>query len=217
LKASGRHPESLIREGARELDVALDDPAVDRLLTYLGELTHWNRKINLVGPCGAETAVDRHLLDALALLRLLDRPEVKSRVPGWLDVGSGAGLPGLVLAIARPAWRYELCESSGKRAAFLRAQVGSLGLGQVRVHATRAEALDPTLCLGLGAMSRATFPPERWVPFAARLVGPEGLVLVSLGSRPAPDLEARAWLRDDFELPFSKARRANLVLPAHPG
>jgi 16S rRNA (guanine527-N7)-methyltransferase len=173
-------------------------------------LLHWNASSNLVGPCTAEEAVDRHVVDALALLRLLDRPEVGLFDRSWFDVGSGAGLPGLVLAAARPQLSLHILEPRGRRATFCKQTASALGLDSVEVHASRLEDLDfPERA---GAMSRATFAPEIWAQRGADAVGPEGLVVVMMAAAAPESVTDQAWLLDRLELPGSGHTRVNAIL-----
>ncbi|MBW2060611.1 MAG: class I SAM-dependent methyltransferase, partial [Deltaproteobacteria bacterium] len=104
--------DRLLIKAAQKLGLKLDHAQVSMLLTYLSELILWNKKINLIGPSTPADTVVRHLADSLAPLPFL--PQGPLRV---LDLGSGAGLPGLVLKTVRPSWTVTLCESNQKKAA----------------------------------------------------------------------------------------------------
>lgn len=200
----------LIADGAQALQVPLDPAAVDRLERLLTSLLRWNERINVVARCSPREAVDRHIHDGLALLRLLDAPEVLAISSRWVDVGCGAGLPGLVLAAARPELELHLVEPIGKKIAFARRAKTELALDNVTIQSDRVEALEPGR--HVAAMSRATFAPERWAAIGNDLVGPGGLVLVMMGSgAPQPLIDA-AWRTDRCELPLSKAGRVNVLL-----
>jgi len=206
----------LIREGADALEVTLEDGADKALWTLVEGLLRWNRKINLVGPCDARQAIDRHIHDALGLLRLLDQEAVRAVTTEWTDVGAGAGLPGLVLAIARPSWRLRLVEPIGKKVAFIREVVDSLSLSGVEVAEERLEELAPGSARG--AMSRATFAPTEWVERARDLVEPGGLIAVSMGGDAVQAVLDEAWRVDRFVLPISGAGRTTaLVWSSVPG
>ncbi|MEG2802756.1 16S rRNA (guanine(527)-N(7))-methyltransferase RsmG [Stenotrophomonas sp.] len=115
---------------AMHLDAALAPP----LLTYLALLDRWNRTYNLTAIRDPLEMVTRHLLDSLAM-----QPHLES---GTLaDLGTGPGLPGIPLAIARPQLQVTLVESNGKKARFMREAVRQLGLDNARVAESRAEAL----------------------------------------------------------------------------
>ncbi len=82
-----------IARGAEAVGVRIEEPGLDRLCVYLSWLMRWNQSINLIGRCTGTEAIGRHLIDGLALLRLLDEPELKLLGRPWFDVGSGAGIP----------------------------------------------------------------------------------------------------------------------------
>ena len=200
----------LIRKGSDALEVSIDDGTAAALWTLVERLLRWNRKINLVGPCDATQAIDRHVHDGLGMLRLLDDEDVRAVATEWTDVGAGAGLPGLVLAIARPSLRLRLVEPIGKKVAFMRDIATSLDLTGVAVIQSRLEALGPGSAPG--AMSRATFPPIEWVERARDLVVPGGLIAVSMGGDPVEAVVEEAWRVDRFKLPISGAGRTTALV-----
>ncbi|OEY99333.1 MULTISPECIES: 16S rRNA (guanine(527)-N(7))-methyltransferase RsmG [Stenotrophomonas] len=116
---------------AMGLDAALAPP----LLTYLTLLNRWNKTYNLTAIRDPLEMVTRHLLDSLAMQPYLEQGTLA-------DLGTGPGLPGIPLAIARPQLQVTLVESNGKKARFMREAVRQLGLGNARVAESRAEALD---------------------------------------------------------------------------
>ena len=127
-------PEGRLLAGllALKLDPALAQP----LLKYLGELVIWNKTYNLTAVREPVEMVTRHLLDSLAILPHVGAGRV-------IDVGSGAGLPGIPLAIANPALHVTLLDSGGKKARFLRHAQRTLPLANVEVVDARAEAYTP--------------------------------------------------------------------------
>jgi len=126
-------PEARLLAGlvALRLDPALAAP----LLKYLGELVLWNKAYNLTAVREPAEMVTRHLLDSLAIL-----PHVEGRT---IDIGSGAGVPGIPLALANPALHVTLLDSNGKKARFLRHAQRTLPLTNVEVVEARAEAFEP--------------------------------------------------------------------------
>lgn len=128
----------MLQSGLAEL--ALDAALADPLLRYLSELGKWNRAYNLTAVRDPAEMVRRHLLDSLVLIR---GGETRFALPEsrLLDVGAGAGLPGIVLAIARPGLQVTVLDSNGKKARFMRHAVRTLGLGNVEVVEVRAEDL----------------------------------------------------------------------------
>jgi len=117
----------------RQLDVSRESQA--RLEAYVDLLLRWQTKINLIGPSTVEQVWHRHILDSLQLLPLLPR-----QTRTIADLGSGAGLPGMVIAIARPV-DVHLFESNGKKAAFLREAARQTG-AQAAIHQIRLEKIQ---------------------------------------------------------------------------
>ncbi len=126
-------PEARLLAGLVAL--RLDPALATALLKYLGELVLWNKTYNLTSVRDPAEMVTRHLLDSLTLL-----PHVSGRV---IDIGSGAGLPGIPLALATSALHVTLLDSGGKKARFLRHVQRAQSLVNVEVVEARAEAFKP--------------------------------------------------------------------------
>ncbi|HEX6529193.1 MAG TPA: 16S rRNA (guanine(527)-N(7))-methyltransferase RsmG, partial [Burkholderiales bacterium] len=133
-------PRAALDRGLSELALELPAGARERLLQYTALLAKWNRTYNLTAIREPLAMVAHHLLDSLSVLPHLPLPQEAARLA---DAGSGAGLPGIPLAIARPRWHVALAESSQKKAAFLRQAAIELGLDNVEVHEGRVEAWRP--------------------------------------------------------------------------
>lgn len=116
------------------MGIGLDHRQHGQLLDYLALLSTWNRVYNLTAVRDPAKLVSRHLLDSLSILPWVDAGPV-------LDVGTGAGLPGLPLAIARPGLRFTLVDTNGKKTRFVQQAVGELGVGNVEVFRGRVEQL----------------------------------------------------------------------------
>ena len=134
----------LLRSRLDGLDVAYDASAPERLAAYHAMLTEWNERVNLTGDADFDVMLDRHYIDSVAALR---HGALYPNGASLADVGSGAGFPGLPLAIVRPDLRVTLIDSLGKRVKFLDAVVAELGLPNVVAMHARAEdaAHDPKL------------------------------------------------------------------------
>ncbi len=131
--------ESLLKElniGLDAMGLTLPEVATHKLIDYLGLLSHWNRAFNLTAIRDSDEMLSRHLLDSLAVLPYIGQGLV-------LDVGSGAGLPGIPLAIAMPQNRIVLIDSNGKKTRFLTQARITLGLDNVEVVNQRVEAYSP--------------------------------------------------------------------------
>ena len=200
-----------IARGAQSLGVPVSPQAVDTLSDLVALTLRHNRRVNLIGRCTTEQAVDRHVHDALALLRVLDRPIVTERAQRWLDIGAGGGFPGLVLAAARPSLAVTLVEPITKKAALVAHAAATLGLTNATIETTRVEDLAPP-APGTAALSRATFPPAEWLARGRRLVGPGSAVLVLMGGEADPEVLHAAAIVDRVTLPLSGARRTNALV-----
>ena len=211
VKPAADSRDLLVRGGA-QLGLAMDVAGVERLLVYLAELMKWSRRVNLIARDTPETrVVETHFLDSLTLLPFLDGAgEVH-----LLDVGSGAGFPGLALACVRPDARFTLCEPRQKRVSFLRHVVRTLGLANVEVVADRVEA-QASAWQGrfTHITSRAVAEPAAFLPLVRPLVTPATRVLLMLaraeGLAGIDHLASGPWRVDAerrFVLPFSGAPR----------
>lgn len=122
----------LLSRGARELGLELAVEVQQKLLAFIGLLAKWNQSYNLTAVRDPEQMVVRHLLDSLSILPYLDAPRT-------LDIGTGAGLPGIPLALARPELRFTLLDSNAKKIRFITQAVHELGLNNVEVVHARVE------------------------------------------------------------------------------
>ena len=170
-----------IAEVAAGVGAPAPDEATARALTiWLDALDDWNDKIDLTAAKDATALAWLMLADAMMLARALPKGPLEV-----VDVGTGAGAPGLALAILRPDAKIVLCEPLGKRAAFLRTIIGLLRRTDVRLEPVRADKL------ARGrfdvAISRATLPPPEWLKVGAGLVRPGGSVWVLLAQEPPPE------------------------------
>lgn len=157
-------------------------PLATRLLDYLALLDRWNRTYNLTAVRDPREMLGRHLLDSLSLW-----PHVRD---GRLaDLGTGPGLPGIPLAMARPGLQVSLVESNGKKARFLREAVRSLGLDNARVLESRAEAVaEPGAYDQITARAMDTLAGILAV--GGHLLAPGGRLLAMKGQRPDAEIAA---------------------------
>jgi 16S rRNA (guanine527-N7)-methyltransferase len=159
--------------GATTLGISLDAARRERLMRYLALLEKWNRAYNLTALRTVSAMVGPHLLDSLSVL-----PHVRgTRV---LDVGSGAGLPGVPLAVLCPEWAFVLLDANGKKTRFCVQAAGELGLGNVAVERARVEDYRPTAPFDT-VVSRAFADIGRFVARAGHLVASGGRLLAMKG------------------------------------
>ena len=179
-----------LASGAGQLGVCLDAGQLDRLMEFIGLLGKWNRAYNLTAIDDPQRMVSHHLLDSLAIAPYLARLSA-NRV---LDVGSGAGLPGIPLAIALAKTRFALLDSNGKKCRFLVQARQQLALANIDVEQCRVEHYRPDRPFDV-IVSRAFATLRDMVDNAAHLLGPGGCFLAMKGRYPAEEFDALdpAW------------------------
>jgi 16S rRNA (guanine527-N7)-methyltransferase len=193
---SGPEVRLLAGLSALGLDATLAPP----LLAYLAELQKWNRAYNLTAVREPAQMVTRHILDSLSVLRRNGDQTAISEIPKLqsdphfseplrlLDVGSGAGLPGIPLAIARPDLSVTLLDAGGKKARFLRHVQRTLKLGNVAVVEERAERFQPQAPFDV-VISRAFAELGDFLEQTAHLAAPDGEWLAMKGKLGAAELK----------------------------
>jgi 16S rRNA (guanine527-N7)-methyltransferase len=182
-----------VRAGAGALGIEVGPGLLEAFEVHARLLRRWQGRVRLVGDAGVEVLASRHYLDALTL----DLVDGSRDVGTAVDLGSGAGFPGLVLALCWPEVRWTLVDSDGRKAAFLNAAVAALSLApRVRVVTSRAgeEAGGEEIELADLVVSRAVWGPREVLDRMARYRAPGGRVATFLGKdRGALEvLEARA-------------------------
>ena len=183
--------ETIDRTSSRTSGAApLTDAARARLVTWLELLRTWNARIDLTAAKTDDELCDVMLVDALVLAAHVPKD---ARV---VDVGTGAGAPGLALALVRPDLRVTLVEPLAKRVAFLRTVLGTLARTDVRLERAKGEDIATRGAHFDVAMARATLAAPAWLALGSRLVAEGGSVWVLL-AKEAPPESARASIADD--------------------
>ena len=172
----------ILEQGCAQLSLQLDNSQIVQLLDYLGLVEKWNRTYNLTAAMAPADMVSRHLLDSLALM-----PHIRG--DSILDVGTGAGLPGIPLAVALPNARVALLDSAGKKVRFLNHVIRTLGLTNASTVPERAEAYRPEQ-LPDTITARAVAALPRVVQLCEHLVGPDTRLLAMKGRYPEQELLA---------------------------
>jgi 16S rRNA (guanine527-N7)-methyltransferase len=208
-------PAQLLAEGLRDLGVDCPPARLRALESYRRELERWNRRYGFVKASGRDLVV-RHFLDSLAGLPVIARLPARRTV---LDVGSGAGFPGLPLALFLEDSRVALLERSARKAAFLSNVVALLGLANVRVLERELRGLEERFEL---ITFRAWSPLARELPGLRRVLAPGGWIAAYKGRRERIDEELKeaalaSWETKvaPLEVPFlSEERHLVLLRPA---
>jgi 16S rRNA (guanine527-N7)-methyltransferase len=175
------NPRTLaLARGAAALGIALSHQQLARLLGFLDLLARWNRRFNLTAIRDPMAMVSHHVLDSLAVAPYLQGESI-------LDLGTGAGLPGLPLAIAEPSRRFWLLDSNGRKVRFVRQAVLDLGLTNVEPVQSRIESYRPGRKFSTIVTRAVASTPELHAQTVPLLASP-GLLLVMKGRYPGEEL-----------------------------
>jgi 16S rRNA (guanine527-N7)-methyltransferase len=203
--------EEALRRGVEALRLPVDEPAMQRLARFAERLLAWNRRLNLTAITDPAEMAEKHFVDSLALVPVLGQAKT------LLDLGSGAGLPGMAVACARMEIEVTCCDSVAKKVAFVKALSAELSL-RVRGIAARAEGNPERegLPRADAVVSRAVSEPARWIPLGVRYLAEDGRLLAMLGKECEEGalreigrgygLELEELVQ--FKLPISGAQRA---------
>lgn len=169
-----------LQAGASCLGQELDDDALEQMLAYVGLLEKWNRSYNLTSVRRPEQMLTRHILDSLAILPFIQGRDI-------LDVGSGAGLPGLVLAMACPERRFTLLDCNNKKVRFITQACIELNIGnatgvQERLESWHSETRFSTITARAVSSLKGLFETGRM------LLADEGVMLAMKGVLPSAEL-----------------------------
>jgi 16S rRNA (guanine527-N7)-methyltransferase len=170
----------LLAAGARDIGIALDAPGAESLLRLVDELELGNEQFNLTAIRDRLGMLRKHVLDSLSV-----QPYLRgSRVA---DIGTGAGFPGLPLAIVNPGRRFTLVEATGKKARFAERTALALGCENVRVEHARAEQYRPFELFDT-VVARALSSLKDFAAYAGHLCAPDGILLAMKGKRPDEEM-----------------------------
>lgn len=190
--------------GLQCMAIRLSDQQQCLLVDFLGLLTKWNQAYNLTAIRDVNEMVSRQLLDSLSIVHLLEGTRI-------LDVGTGPGLPGIPLAVARPECQFTLIDSNGKKTRFVQQAITTLGLKNVQVLQTRVEAYKTTDKFDT-ITSRAFAALPRIVQLTQHLLAENGQLLAMKGTIPRDEiaeLEASGYqiVVDPLTVPGSDGER----------
>lgn len=195
------HAGELAR-GAAELGIELSQTQSQLLLDYLALLQKWNKAYNLTAVRDPDEMVSRHLLDSLSILPFVEGER-------WLDVGSGGGMPGIILTIMRPDTQFLLLDSNGKKTRFLTQVKLELGLTNLKVFQGRVEAFQTETGFD-GIVSRAFSSLADFTQMTRHLSHPQTRWLAMKGQYPEEELAA-------LPVDFAVERSTRLTVPGCQG
>ncbi|KHD08227.1 hypothetical protein PN36_19405 [Candidatus Thiomargarita nelsonii] len=196
-------------QGLDALQINLSDFIQTQLLNYLELLVKWNRVYNLTGVRDVAEMIPKHIFDSLTVLPYVRGAQI-------LDVGTGAGLPGLILAMARPDWQCVLLDSNAKKIRFVKQAIIELDIKNAVAECTRIEAYHPTDKYNT-IISRAYTSLLRFYTQTARLCTIDGGLLAMKGVYPETEIAEMAGLpvhleTFSLELPKNAAQRHLIVM-----
>jgi 16S rRNA (guanine527-N7)-methyltransferase len=174
-------PAELLEDGIYELELEERLGGDELLMEYVTELMNWNRVYNLTSVRKPTDIVTRHILDSLTILPYLHGDRI-------LDIGTGAGLPGIPLAIACPEREFVLLDSSSKKLRFVQQTLGILNLGNVTLEDSRIEEYQPEVLFDT-VICRAFSDLPDFYRYAARLCSTDGKMLAMKGVYPMTEVE----------------------------
>lgn len=208
--------QAMLRDGCSELKIEVTDEGLGRLESYFHELKHWSRRMNLIGKSqDSEDIIANHFLDSLLLL-----PQLREKQSTLVDVGSGAGFPGLVCKAAEPELSLKLVEPRLKRVSFLRHLIRRLQLTDVSVMPKRIEDVEPNILECSHFVSRAVADIADFLCMLEGLSGMAAEIVCMKGPKweeelafagPVIDrMQLRLIRRENFFLPYSGKQRVLL-------
>ena len=176
-----------LRASAIRLGLETSDRQLDQLLGFVGLLEKWNRVYNLTSIRDTDAVLSHHVVDCLAVVEPLRRRRIDAKTR-LFDVGSGGGLPGVVIAVMEPSWAITCVDAVGKKAAFVQQVAASLGLHNLRSEHARVETFQaPPFDV---VTSRAFASLVDFVTLTRHLIDPGGAWMAMKGRRPDDDIAA---------------------------
>ena len=204
-----KEDEVTLRNGLERLGLSASDTHIEQLLRYAEELTQWNQHTNLIGRNTVDVMVSRHLLDSLSIAPYLHGTHI-------LDLGTGAGLPGIPLAILHPDKPFTLLDSRGKKVRFLAHVRTTLALLNVKVVELRAQhypierGFDTITTRAFGSLSAIE-------EAAAHLCHRDGVILAMKGKYPTQELSSikHTTIIHPIKVPYLDAERHLVLMEPH--
>ena len=180
-----------IASGVRSLGQELAEESIEKFARLLCELERWNARINLTAIREPREMISGHLLDSLAI-----RPLIHGK--SLIDIGTGAGFPGLPIAITEPGLSVELLDSNARKIGFVQHVIGELDISNATAVRSRAENYAPGKRFDT-VIARALASIPRLIELGGHLVAEKGVMLALKGRYPADELEemSDAW---DYEV-----------------
>ena len=207
MNVTEKKDRDLLIEGLQRMDLKLSDQVIDQLMTYLNLVEKWNRVYNLTAIRERDEMIKLHFLDSLSILNHV-------QVKNILDVGSGAGFPGIVLAITKPELKVTVMDSVNKKTTFMQQVKSELALTNLDVVNGRVEDYQPTT-LFEAVTSRAFSNLKNMMSLTQHTLRKEGVWLAMKSKDVKEELEAfekNQYTLIPLEVPFINAERYLVIL-----
>jgi 16S rRNA (guanine527-N7)-methyltransferase len=207
MNGTEKKDRDLLIEGLQRMDLKLSDQMIDQLMTYLNLVEKWNRVYNLTAIRKRDEMIKLHFLDSLSILKHV-------HVKNILDVGSGAGFPGIVLAITKPELKVTVMDSVNKKTTFMQQVKSELSLTNLDVVNSRVEDYQPTT-LFEAVTSRAFSNLKNMMSLTQHTLQKEGVWLAMKSKDVREELEAfekNQYKLIPLEVPFINAERYLVIL-----
>ena len=207
MKVGDKKDRDLLIEGLQRTDLKLSDQVIDQLMTYLNLVEKWNRVYNLTAIRERDEMIKLHFLDSLSILNHV-------HVKNILDVGSGAGFPGIVLAITKPELKVTVMDSVNKKTTFMQQVKSELSLTNLDVVNSRVEDYQPTT-LFEAVTSRAFSNLKNMMSLTQHTLQKEGVWLAMKSKDVREELEAfekNQYTLIPLEVPLINAERYLVIL-----
>ena len=207
MNGTEKKDRDLLIEGLQRMDLKLSDQVIDQLMTYLNLVEKWNRVYNLTAIRERDEMIKLHFLDSLSILKHM-------LVKNILDVGSGAGFPGIVLAITKPELKVTVMDSVNKKTTFMQQVKSELSLTNLDVVNSRVEDYQPTT-LFEAVTSRAFSNLKNMMSLTQHTLQKEGVWLAMKSKDVREELEAfekNQYTLIPLEVPFINAERYLVIL-----
>ena len=220
-------PRSRLADAAGTLGLSLEADALDRLIGYLHLLQRWNRVYNLTALRDPEEMLSHHLVDSLAIVEPIRRMLARQALPAVggalriLDVGSGGGLPGVVLAAVQPDWQVSCVDTVAKKASFIRQVAAELRLPNLHALHSRVEALGESAGRFDIVTSRAFASLADFTTLSRAALAEHGVWLAMKGRRPDAEIAAlppdvQVFHVEQLQVPGLDAQRCLVWLRPRP-
>jgi len=199
---------SELAAGLISMELVVSDETQDKIIRFIEALEKWSRVYNLIGEADTQQILSRHIFDSLSISKYLTGKNI-------LDVGTGAGLPGIPLALLHTEQQFTLIDSNGKKTRFMQQVVYDLAIKNCQIVTNRVESFKPALCFD-NIVSRAFASLDKMISVTRHLLCPMGKFFAMKGKIPTEELAALSEVfkiqLHELNVPGINAKRHLIIL-----